>query len=84
MSISCSHVFKAHKLFADFRGFCTNSPSDENAQPTSQPSVIVDRLEVSQDSKCMSQGLLLVSYIIVSGHAYSDNWDKQAGKEEFS
>ena len=30
----------------DFRGFCTESPSNDNAQPPSEPSVIVDRLEV--------------------------------------
>jgi len=32
-------------IYQDFRGFCTNPPSDENAQLPSQPSVIVDRLE---------------------------------------
>ena len=63
---------------SDFRGFCTNPPSDENTQLASEPSVIVDRLEVNDNG-----GLLLVCYILVSGHAYSDNWDKQARKKEF-
>ena len=72
-------VLPKQLLLSGFRGFCTEPPSGDNTEPHSEPSVVVDRLEVLH---------LHMFGIQVNlnnlGHANSVNWDQQARKKEFS